>query len=94
MEYAQLTPGHRFAPLHSLLYYGQRLMTPLPLRRAMICLLRGALRLRHGSGVELHTAMPQEDAALVFVEEVAQRGVTAGQPPRRRPVRRNPRLSR
>ena len=64
MEYAQLTPGHRFAPLHSLLYYGQRLMTPLPLRRAMICLLRGALRLRHGSGVELHTAMPQEDAAL------------------------------
>ena len=64
MEYAQLTPGRRFAPLHSLLYYSQRLVTRPALRRLVVRTLTGALRLRHGSGRELHAASAVEAKAL------------------------------
>ncbi|TFW27386.1 phytanoyl-CoA dioxygenase family protein [Duganella callida] len=64
MEYAQLKPGRQFAPLHSLLYYSQRLVTHPRLRRLVVRTLTGALRLREGSGKELYAATPAEDAAL------------------------------
>jgi hypothetical protein len=65
MEYAQLTPGRRFAPLHSLLYYSQRVVTRPVLRRMVVRALSGALRLREGSGRHLHAANADEDAALL-----------------------------
>jgi hypothetical protein len=64
MEYAQLTPGRRFAPLHSLLYYSQRVVTRPSLRRLVVRALSGALRLRQGSGRELYGNTVQEQAAL------------------------------
>ena len=48
MDYTQLMPGRAFKPLHSLLYYTQRVMTPRPLRRAVVRGLAGYLRVRHG----------------------------------------------
>ena len=65
MEYAQLTPGRRFAPLHTLLYYSQRIVTPPPMRRLVARALSGALRLRRGSGKDLWAATAAEDAALL-----------------------------
>ena len=49
MEYAQLTPGRGFAPLHSLLYYGQRFVTSRGMRRLIVAVLRTSIRLRQGS---------------------------------------------
>ena len=69
MEYAQLTPGRRFAPLHSLLYYSQRLVTRPALRRLVVRALTGALRLRHGSGRELHAASAVEAKALADLSQ-------------------------
>ncbi|MHA4869422.1 phytanoyl-CoA dioxygenase family protein [Duganella sp. PWIR1] len=65
MEYAQLKPGRSFAPLHSLLYYSQRLVTRPSLRRLVVRALSAALRLRQGSGRELTAATPAEEAALL-----------------------------
>jgi hypothetical protein len=48
MEYTQLTPGPSFQPLHGLLYYAQRMVTPRRLRRAVVSSLAGYLRARHG----------------------------------------------
>jgi hypothetical protein len=64
MEYAQLRPGRRFAPLHSLLYYSQRIVTRPSLRRLVVSALSGAVRLRQGSGKQLCMADAAEDAAL------------------------------
>jgi len=64
MDYAQLTPGRRFAPLHSLLYYSQRIVTRPALRRMVVRALSGALRARRGSGKELYANTVQERAAL------------------------------
>lgn len=64
MEYAQLTPGRRFAPLHSLLYYSQRIVTRPSLRRLVVRALSGALRARQGSGQDLYGNTTQEAAAL------------------------------
>ncbi|KQQ42429.1 hypothetical protein ASF61_22055 [Duganella sp. Leaf126] len=64
MEYAQLKPGRRFAPVRSLLYFSQRLVTQPALRRLVVHTLTGALRLRHGSGTELHGGHAEEAAAL------------------------------
>ncbi|MYM75970.1 hypothetical protein GTP56_27775 [Duganella sp. FT134W] len=64
MEYAQLKPGRRFAPLQSLLYYSQRIVTYPTLRRLVVRALSGAVRLRQGSGKELYADTPAEDAAL------------------------------
>lgn len=65
MEYAQLKPGRRFAPLQSLLYYSQRIVTYPSLRRLVVRALSGAVCVRHGSGKELHAATPAEEAALI-----------------------------
>jgi len=65
MEYAQLKPGRRFAPLHSLLYYSQRVVTYPALRRLVVGALSAAVRLRQGAGSELHAATPAEEAALL-----------------------------
>jgi hypothetical protein len=65
MEYAQLTPGRRFAPLHSLLYYSQRVVTRPSLRRLVVRAISGALRLRQGSGRELWAETAAEDASLL-----------------------------
>jgi hypothetical protein len=65
MEYAQLTPGRRFAPLHSLLYYSQRIVTRPLLRRLVVRALSGALRLRQGSGRDLWAATSTEEASLL-----------------------------
>jgi hypothetical protein len=65
MEYAQLTPGRRFAPLHSLLYYSQRIVTQPSVRRLVVRALSGALRLRQGSGKDLWAATAAEDASLL-----------------------------
>jgi hypothetical protein len=64
MEYAQLKPGRRFAPLQSLLYYSQRIVTYPSLRRLVVRALSGAVRLRQGSGKELYAATVAEDMAL------------------------------
>ena len=48
MEYMQLMPGRAFKPLHSLMYYTQRIVTPRLLRRAVVRSLAGYLRVRHG----------------------------------------------
>lgn len=64
MEYAQLKPGRRFAPLQSLLYYSQRIVTYPSLRRLVVRALSGAVRLRQGAGRELHAATPAEETAL------------------------------
>ena len=61
MEYAQLKPGRRFAPLHSLLYYSQRIVTYPALRRLVVGALSAAVRLRQGSGRELHAATPADE---------------------------------
>lgn len=63
MEYAQLPPGRRFAPLRSMLYYSQRVLTGPLLRRCVVRGLTRALRLRHGSGEELHACTAEEQAA-------------------------------
>ncbi|MRX11708.1 hypothetical protein GJ697_28155 [Pseudoduganella sp. FT25W] len=65
MEYAQLKPGRRFAPLQSLLYYSQRIVTYPALRRLVVRALSGALRLRQGAGKELYACTPSEETALV-----------------------------
>jgi hypothetical protein len=64
MDYAQLKPGRRFAPLHSVLYYSQRLVTPPALRRLVVRALSAAVRLRQGTGKELYAATPAEADAL------------------------------
>jgi hypothetical protein len=65
MEYAQLTPGRRFSPLHSLLYYSQRIVTRPSLRRLVVRALSGALRLRQGSGQNLWAATATEEVSLL-----------------------------
>ena len=65
MEYAQLTPGRRFAPLHSLLYYSQRVVTRPSLRRLVVRAISGVVRLRQGSGQALCAATAAEDASLL-----------------------------
>ena len=69
MEYAQLTPGRRFAPLHSLLYYSQRIVTRPALRRMVVRALSGALRARQGSGTELYGNSAEEAAALADLSD-------------------------
>ncbi|MYM70563.1 hypothetical protein GTP45_27675 [Pseudoduganella sp. FT55W] len=64
MEYAQLKPGRRFAPLHSLLYYSQRIVTYPTLRRLVVRALSAAVRLRQGSGKVWYAATPAEQVAL------------------------------
>jgi hypothetical protein len=49
MEYARLTPGMGFNPIHSLLYYGQRVVTSPALRRLVVAALRYSVRFRHGT---------------------------------------------
>jgi hypothetical protein len=65
MEYAQLTPGRRFALLQSLLYYSQRVVTYPALRRLVVRALSGAVRLRQGAGKELYAATTTEETALL-----------------------------
>lgn len=69
MEYAQLRPGPRFAPLHSLLYYSQRVTTRPLLRRLVVSALTAALRARHGAGRELHASTDAEAAALAALAQ-------------------------
>jgi hypothetical protein len=69
MEYAQLTPGRRFAPLHSLLYYSQRIVTRPSLRRWVVRALSGALRVRQGPGNELHGNTTEEQTALANLSD-------------------------
>lgn len=68
MEYAQLTPGRHFAPLRSMLYYSQRMLTSPLLRRCVVRGLTHALRLRHGSGEELQAKTVQEQAACADLD--------------------------
>jgi hypothetical protein len=70
MEYAQLTPGRRFAPLHSLLYYSQRVVTRPSLRRLVVRAISGVLRLRQGSGLALCAATAAEDASLLELSRI------------------------
>lgn len=70
MEYAQLTPGRRFAALHSLLYYSQRVVTRPSLRRLVVRAISGALRLRQGSGLALCAATAAEDASLLELSRI------------------------
>ena len=64
MEYAQLKPGPRFAPLQSLLYYSQRIVTYPSLRRLVVRALSGGVRLRQGAGRELYASTAAEEVAL------------------------------
>lgn len=49
MEFAQLAPGRAFTPLHSLLYYTQRIVTPRRLRHALADGLSRYVTTRHGA---------------------------------------------
>lgn len=63
MEYMQLMPGRAFKPLHSLMYYTQRVVTPRRLRRAVVSGLAGFLRVRHGMPEQRqHPEAVQDDA--------------------------------
>lgn len=64
MEFAQLTPGPDFAPLQSILYYGQRIVTSPPLRRAIVSSLQACVRLRQGSSGLDPALTPQEREAV------------------------------
>ncbi|WP_334188575.1 phytanoyl-CoA dioxygenase family protein [Noviherbaspirillum sp.] len=64
MEFAQLTPGPGFAPVQSLLYYGQRLVTSPPLRRAIVSSLQAGVRLRQGSSGADMALTSQESQTL------------------------------
>lgn len=61
MEFAQLTPGRGFAPMQSILYYGQRLVTSPPLRRAIVSSLQAGVRFRHGP-ISFNTALSGREA--------------------------------
>jgi hypothetical protein len=65
MEYTQLMPGRAFKPLHGLMYYTQRVVTPRRLRKAVVRSVAGYLRVRHG--------MPEQKQAtdLVGAETLA-----------------------
>lgn len=64
MEFAQLTPGPGFAPMQSLLYYGQRIVTSPALRRAVVSSLRTGVRLRQGSFSSDQALTEQESQTL------------------------------
>lgn len=49
MEYAQLTPGRGFLPMQSFLYYGQRFVTSLTLRRLAVKAIKAGIRFRQGT---------------------------------------------
>jgi len=57
MDYAQLTPGRQFAPIRSLLYYSQRLVTPPALRRRVADAVGALVRWRQGRGA-YHASAP------------------------------------
>jgi len=57
MDYAQLTPGRQFAPIRSLLYYAQRLVTPPALRSAVADTVGSLVRWRQGRGA-YHDSAP------------------------------------
>jgi len=48
MEFARLAPGRSFKPVHSLLYYAQRMVTPQRLRHALADGLSRYIDARHG----------------------------------------------
>ena len=50
MKYAQLRPGRAFRPLRATLYYLQRIVTPIWLRRVVISVVSAIVRLRQGNG--------------------------------------------
>ncbi|TFW25785.1 hypothetical protein E4L96_04875 [Massilia arenosa] len=50
MKYARLTPGAGFSPVNSFLYYFQRLVVLLPLRRMFVRSGRAWIRSRQGKG--------------------------------------------
>jgi hypothetical protein len=56
MEYMQLVPGRAFKPLHTLMYYTQRVVTPRRLRKAVVNGLASYLRVRHGMPEHKHVA--------------------------------------
>ncbi|MES2742031.1 MAG: phytanoyl-CoA dioxygenase family protein [Pseudomonadota bacterium] len=74
MKYAQLTPGSGFAPLRSALYYSQRIVTFLFLRRLVVLAVGGVLRLWHGDRMAPHPASGSEDSAL---EQLSREGYAA-----------------
>ncbi len=74
MKYAQLTPGSGFAPLRSILYYSQRLVTFLLLRRMVVRAVGGVLRRWQGGRMLPHAASGAEDLAL---EQLSREGYAA-----------------
>ena len=64
MEYTQLMPGRAFKPLHGIMYYTQRIVTPRRLRRAVVRGLAGYLRVRHGMPERKFPADPVQEQAL------------------------------
>jgi hypothetical protein len=64
MEYMQLLPGRAFKPLHTLMYYTQRVVTPRRLRKAVVSSLAGYLRVRHGMPERRHVADLEHEKTL------------------------------
>jgi hypothetical protein len=64
MEYTQLLPGRAFKPLHSLMYYTQRIVTPRRLRQAVVKSLAGYLRVRHGMPEQARSADQAHEETL------------------------------
>ena len=68
MEYTQLKPGRAFKPLHSLLYYTQRIVTPRCLRKVVVRGLAGYLRVRHGMPDQKLSADLAHQQALAMLQ--------------------------
>jgi hypothetical protein len=64
MEYMQLLPGRTFKPLHTLMYYTQRIVTPRRLRKAVVSSLAGYLRVRHGMPEQRQVADLEHEKTL------------------------------
>lgn len=67
MEFAQLKPGRGFMPVHSAMYYGQRLVTSQRARRLTVSLLTGLVNRRQGS-TGFRTLQPQQGILLADLE--------------------------
>lgn len=64
MEYARLVPGRGFLPVHSLLYYSQRLLTARRLRNLVVAMVRTGIRLKQGECLQKESLTSEESIHL------------------------------
>src|SRR4051794_16381711 len=69
MELAQLKPGRGFDPVHSFMYYGQRIVTQPRLRRLVVAALRKRIRASQGALTIDGTLAKAEQASLLSLNK-------------------------